>query len=166
MKTAAAIQLSFESVTTGSLLERVMMYQNSAVVSRLMNKLHLDEYDAILLFEDTKRFLYLCGIKVKGDPSIAPPEGVDSGWHEFLMFTEDYQQFCESYFGRFIHHRPRRPEDPAGDGSIMRDSRALALATFGQLSLNWQIFKNGELADCNNKCNPSTNCQDKKCQEQ
>ena len=32
---------------------------------------------------------------------------IDDMWHTFLMFTEDYANFCERYFGRFIHHSPR-----------------------------------------------------------
>ncbi len=165
MTNAVSESTGIQFAQANSLLERVMGYQNPAVVCRIMDKVHLDLKSATLLFDDTKRFLYLCGIKAKGDPSIAPPEGVDAGWHEFLLFTEDYQQFCELYFGRFIHHRPRRPEDPTGDGTIMRHSRQLALATFGALSSNWNIGRKDENSDseCNDNCSMSTNCQDAEC---
>ena len=149
---------------SGSLLERVMAYQNPAVPHRFREKLGLDENQASLLFEDTKRFLYLCGSKRKGDPILAPPDGVDAGWHEFLLFTEDYAQFCFEHFGRFIHHRPRRPEDPKGDGQILRDTRALAIATFVTLSHNWRMDA-ASCDECNVNCSYacgglSTNCQD------
>lgn len=149
----------------GTLLERVMAYRNHAVVARFEHKLGLNNEQAELLFEDTKRFLYLCGSKQKGDPSLAPPEGVDAGWHEFLLFTEDYQSFCEEFFGKFIHHRPRRPEDPKGDGQILKNTKSLAVATFGPLSHNWRI--GGKASDCESECNDncslSTNCQDPEC---
>src|SRR5690242_18091626 len=121
----------FVATTRAELAKRDCLdYQNPAVVARFVSKLNLEEAAAVQLFEDTKRFLYLCGAKQKGDPKLAPPEGVDAGWHEFILFTEDYADFCQHYFGRFVHHRPRRPEDPAGDGSVLLNTRALALATF------------------------------------
>jgi hypothetical protein len=27
-------------------------------------------------------------------------------WHEFILFTEDYSEFCQTFFGRYIHHLP------------------------------------------------------------
>lgn len=31
---------------------------------------------------------------------------IDDMWHTFLLFTKDYADFCEKYFGEFIHHFP------------------------------------------------------------
>jgi hypothetical protein len=31
---------------------------------------------------------------------------VDLVWHEFILFTEYYHQFCIKHFGKFIHHSP------------------------------------------------------------
>ncbi|WP_020619471.1 hypothetical protein [Paenibacillus daejeonensis] len=31
---------------------------------------------------------------------------VDEVWHEMLMFTREYQEFCERFCGRMIHHAP------------------------------------------------------------
>ena len=31
---------------------------------------------------------------------------IDEMWHEFILFTRDYMDFCEQYFGEFIHHVP------------------------------------------------------------
>jgi hypothetical protein len=35
-----------------------------------------------------------------------PSKVVDVAWHEFILFTRSYQQFCSSAFGRFLHHTP------------------------------------------------------------
>lgn len=35
-----------------------------------------------------------------------PSQAVDAAWHEFILFTRGYQQFCERAFGRFLHHTP------------------------------------------------------------
>lgn len=31
---------------------------------------------------------------------------VDDYWHTFIVHTEEYQEFCDKLFGRFLHHRP------------------------------------------------------------
>jgi hypothetical protein len=35
-----------------------------------------------------------------------PSQVVDDLWHEFILFTADYQTFCQKAFGRFLHHTP------------------------------------------------------------
>lgn len=35
-----------------------------------------------------------------------PSKVVDDAWHEFILFTKDYQNFCEKAFGCFLHHQP------------------------------------------------------------
>ena len=31
---------------------------------------------------------------------------LDDMWHTFLLFTKEYQEFCLTHFGYFIHHSP------------------------------------------------------------
>jgi hypothetical protein len=31
---------------------------------------------------------------------------LDDLWHEFILYTRNYQQFCDQAFGRFLHHTP------------------------------------------------------------
>lgn len=31
---------------------------------------------------------------------------IDDMWHTFILFTKDYSDFCNHYFGEFIHHVP------------------------------------------------------------
>lgn len=35
-----------------------------------------------------------------------PSRVVDDLWHEFILFTRDYANFCQLAFGRFLHHTP------------------------------------------------------------
>ncbi len=35
-----------------------------------------------------------------------PSQVVDDLWHEFILYTKNYQQFCGRAFGRFLHHTP------------------------------------------------------------
>lgn len=35
-----------------------------------------------------------------------PSQVVDVAWHEFILFTREYRQFCSRGLGRFLHHTP------------------------------------------------------------
>lgn len=35
-----------------------------------------------------------------------PSQVVDDAWHEFILFTRQYDKFCRHAFGRFLHHTP------------------------------------------------------------
>jgi hypothetical protein len=35
-----------------------------------------------------------------------PSQVVDDLWHEFILYTRNYQAFCRRAFGRFLHHTP------------------------------------------------------------
>jgi len=42
-----------------------------------------------------------------------PSQIVDDLWHEFILYTREYQQFCAEAFGRFMHHTPVVAMGPA-----------------------------------------------------
>jgi hypothetical protein len=35
-----------------------------------------------------------------------PSQVADDLWHEFILYTKNYQEFCQHGFGRFLHHTP------------------------------------------------------------
>ncbi|MES2263795.1 MAG: hypothetical protein V4724_35195 [Pseudomonadota bacterium] len=35
-----------------------------------------------------------------------PSQVVDDLWHELILYTKNYQAFCQHAFGRFLHHTP------------------------------------------------------------
>lgn len=46
-----------------------------------------------------------------------PSQVVDDLWHEFILYTRAYQQFCGDAFGGFFHHTPALALAPAKRGS-------------------------------------------------
>lgn len=138
----------------GVRLDHVLAYKNKEIVLRFIKKLKLSEKKAIMLFEDMLRFLWMCGTnKGKG---LVPPIMIDKAWHEFLMFTEDYQKFCQQNFGHFIHHRPNRSDDPPSDGSEVSNSKAIYAEHLGaDLSKNWGVAVCrcvGSQTNCKSNC--------------
>ncbi len=47
-------------------------------------------------------------------------------WHHFLLFTQDYQDFCEEHFGFFIHHNPRPSKERAAWKKLIATDRTKA----------------------------------------
>jgi len=97
----------------------VLAYRHPGVVRRYAKEQHASREEAEEVFQETLKWLYLCGCGL-GDgfacamtPEIAK---VDEMWHTFLMFTRDYAEFCERSFGFFLHHVPNDDEDPAPAG--------------------------------------------------
>ena len=142
-----------------NLLEKVMAYQNRDLVLRLINKGGYSEEEAQGIFEDTKRFLYLCGAEGHRGP-FAPSPVVDEGWHAFILFTEDYAQFCEQFFGRFIHHCPRKSGDVPDGGSAVRRTLDILEQVFGNLPSTRWTYSSGEQVICTDEGgNPYPDCR-------
>ncbi len=64
------------------------------------------EYAADLVLE-AKRMLF---VKILSGQDVAPSARVDMAWHEMMLFTRFYKEFCEFLGGGFIHHDPTPPE--------------------------------------------------------
>lgn len=41
-----------------------------------------------------------------------PSQVVDDLWHEFILYTKNYQAFCQKAFGRYLHHTPASALSP------------------------------------------------------
>lgn len=112
-------------------LQKVRAYKNPGVIARLQRELGLSEEDAENLFEDVKGFLYLSSLS-KGP--ISPTKKLDAGWHEFILFTRDYADFCMQCVGHFVHHVPT---DVSISSQYLSHTIALAREHLGVSSENW-----------------------------
>ena len=143
-------------------LSHVMAYQFDPLIHRMVDKHGWSEDVTRACWEDLKRFLYLCAITPE---PVAPTEQIDDLWHNYILFTMDYAEFCETVLGKFIHHRPRKRGDMPTERNIPFETRQLAMKIFGDLSGFWR-YKN-MASDCltcaggPESCSGgSTNCQD------
>lgn len=141
-------------------INKVMGYKNEAVVARLEKDLKLTAPVARTLFKDMLRFLYIA--RATNIHPVSPPKMIDEAWHTFIIYTEDYANFCQSYFGSFIHHRPHRPGEKHGNEGAV-NCQKLARKIFGKnLSPNWGKPENVACEDCRNQCS-KTSCSTKSC---
>ena len=125
-------------------LDRVSLFKFDPLIHRMVDKYGWTEEEAQQCFEDTKKYLYLCASL--GEP-LPPSKKIDEVWHNFILFTMDYLEFCIIHFGRFIHHRPRRRDDAP---VVMLDTASVARQLFGEISENWvdPIQANDDCGTC------------------
>jgi hypothetical protein len=55
------------------------------------------------LHEQLDTFLSIAVYK-KGN--LSPSEEIDTVWHNFILDTREYANYCVQRFGKFIHHIP------------------------------------------------------------
>jgi len=66
---------------------------------------HLTIEQAAEAIDGLREYFHLCNIA--GRRMVAmPSQVVDVAWHEFILFTRNYEYFCRKALGRFLHHTP------------------------------------------------------------
>jgi len=84
--------------------EELLRYRNEDVISRFTGIFRIEEGEAEDIFQETKKFLSIGrmeGVFINEDLLI-----IDEMWHNFILFTRDYEEFCTRCFGVFLHHTP------------------------------------------------------------
>jgi len=56
-----------------------------------------------------------------------PSTLVDDLWHEFMLHTREYAEFCDAAFGRFLHHQPETAMSPGQAVANRSDRLVLTL---------------------------------------
>lgn len=116
-------------------LPALLLYNNEDVLSRFTDLFEVSEAEAEDIFMETKKFLY-----ISRQPGVFIPDElliVDEMWHNFILFTATYQEFCQHYFGGYLHHIPatkaeksKHREQIAGDVAATRKVFNEKLARF------------------------------------
>lgn len=100
-------------------LESVLSYKNPAVLKLYVQNYPTHFLSAELAFEEVLKYLWLTQ-KLKMDKMNRPDDPtlpqdiimlrsmreIDDMWHEFILFTEDYTEFCHQFFNEYLHHLP------------------------------------------------------------
>jgi hypothetical protein len=88
-------------------LDRALEYQNDDIVYRFTSLWDVSFAEAQDLFIETKKWLWLCAQPEKERLAITSPLLIiDEMWHNFILFSYDYMEYCQNYFGRYLHHAP------------------------------------------------------------
>jgi hypothetical protein len=66
---------------------------------------HIHSKDSTLILTGLREFFLIC-LDAEMKPVSMPSQVVDVAWHEFILSTQAYEEFCQNAFGRFLHHMP------------------------------------------------------------
>lgn len=91
-------------------LARAEFIRNYAFPRGLFEKLHakrpsLEAKDMQLIARALRQF-FLAHLKSGRRYVSMPSQVADDLWHEFILYTRNYDAFCRRAFGRFMHHTP------------------------------------------------------------
>lgn len=102
----------------------------------------------LLIKELLKFFIIVEQNKMITSPSLI----VDLAWHELILFTKFYHDFCEKNFNKFIHHTPSENENKEIFNNTINKYKQLfnnppKEVWFRNNSIEWD---NNECGSCNN----------------
>jgi len=92
-------------------LNEVIQYENEDIVLRFQETWDLPVEECRELFRETLKWLWLMDYLTRLDEPVPlaisqSTKLIDEMWHTFILFTPQYIDFCDKYFGRYLHHRP------------------------------------------------------------
>ena len=148
-----SIEIKTPQANTGGVdIAGALQYHNFDLVKRYAKRYDITLEEAEHLFTECRKFLVICAM-ISGPCS--PSNQLDEMWHHFILHTRDYRQFCEKFFGRFIHHNPTETPSTA--------NRSLMLETASQIfGYDPEIWPKVGKTDCSSSCNDSY-CDDAPC---
>lgn len=81
----------------------------------------LNVRDTELVLHGLRQF-FIAHLRSKRQFVAMPSKVVDAAWHEFILHTRGYAQWCDAAFGRLLHHSPAEVlgRDPKRNSGLRR----------------------------------------------
>jgi hypothetical protein len=95
--------------------------------------------EAEALFREVKRYLVLCDLDQNHAWNMYSLR-VDEAWHQFILFTRQYMEFCQRYFGRYVPHNP-------SNAPMVETSRPIQQTSFKEFKTRYEELFGESLPD-------------------
>lgn len=122
------------SSTEKAVLDRISATDLTFVYERLLHKGEIDASDIPVLDAEFKKFMFL--VWATDEPVAMIGKKPDEVWHQFILFTRAYEEFCNQSVGFFVDHTPDtdsfRVPDESGEAFIKAYTKY-----FGKLPAIW-----------------------------
>ncbi len=80
-----------------------LLDKNPVLIRRIADACAIEPGACVELLTEVLRYLNLT---VYHEQRLTPSLTVDYAWHEFILCTKLYMDFCQTHFGKYIHHHP------------------------------------------------------------
>jgi hypothetical protein len=122
-----ALIIAFAIWTRAQTLRRAEFIRTYAWPPQLLDKLekkhkNFTRKETSLVSKGLRQY-FMVYLKGGLKPVSMPSQVADDLWHEFILYTRDYDAFCKRAFGAFFHHTPAvmlSPERRSGNAGLRR----------------------------------------------
>ena len=80
-----------------------ILRSNPVLLDKISNACHLGKDEVVEVLTEVIKFLNLIAY---AEEKLTPAKLIDLAWHEFILCTQAYADFCQVHFKRMIHHHP------------------------------------------------------------
>jgi hypothetical protein len=95
-----------------ALYEPVLRFKAAYLIEKLLKERIVDTAEeGEALFAEAKKFLIMSHMDSDVSWNMYSTR-VDEAWHQFVLFTKQYVDFCHRYFGQYMHHNPSNAPGP------------------------------------------------------
>jgi hypothetical protein len=120
--------------------EPVLHFEAPYLIEKLVKDRIVDTTDeGEALFAEMKKFLILSCVDSDVSWNMYSTR-VDEAWHQFVLFTSQYIDFCHRYFGEYLHHNPSNAPEAPGRSELKP-------STFEGFSARYETFFGETLPD-------------------
>jgi len=121
-----------------------LSFEAPYLIEKLVNdRVVADRAEGELLFGEVKRY-FLLSRSDRGRIWEMHSLRVDDVWHQFVLFTRQYIEFCNRYYGTYLSHSPSNaPESPK-----MNPGLTAPVATFAEFRDRYEELFGEPLPDC------------------
>ena len=126
-------------ITQNKLLES-LDYDAPFLIEKLVKQQIADSPDeARRLYMEVKRYIVLVMLDTSEHFTMHSLR-VDEAWHQFVLYTREYSDFCQRYFNKYIHHAP-------GNAPKTETEASKEAASFDTFRQHYEAFFRKPLAD-------------------
>lgn len=145
-----------------NLIDRLDNFEAPYLEEKLMSEGEFNSKDRYNeAFNEFKKYAALTQI-YEGSMAMASKE-VDKVWHQFILFTPQYHDFCNNVLGTdYLHHVPKTSYTPSSEGGVKNFVNAYN-EVFGRIPSVW-----GLESDCEEGCmdpDCDTDCSQPSCDD-
>jgi hypothetical protein len=126
-------------------MPELLAFRAPYLEERMVRERRVDSPEKVAaLLDELKKYLVLSRVLRKRNVPMFS-RLVDEIWHQFVLFTTEYDAFCRHFFGRFVEHAPAETPPSAEDAAfpprpeLTRHQFNFAYSRiFGPVSALWQ----------------------------